>query len=158
MNDFRPLSNSKFLPKCSHGHEGGPCEIPWVYQDCNKSPSVLGSFGAVFPGHRESARVVPHPAPCELSSRHKTGNFGANFGAVLGADLGPARPAGSSSRGPKPDIDCYYNHDMTVRNTEPFEPASTTFARSSAYVPTEGSILSLAVHGMRKRRLQPSWQ
>jgi hypothetical protein len=51
--------------------------------------------------------VVPHPAPCELSSRHKPGSFGACFGAVLGAVLGPARPAGSSSRGPLPDIGCY---------------------------------------------------
>ena len=25
--------------------------------------------------------------------------------------MGPDRPAGSSSRGPKPDIDCYYNPD-----------------------------------------------
>ncbi len=89
-----------------------PWGFDWVYQDCTNSPPVLGNFWAVFPGHREGARVVPHPAPCELSSRHKPGSFGAKFGAVLEAALGPARQAGSSSRGPKPDIDCYYNPEI----------------------------------------------
>ncbi len=86
---------------------GPELSMAWVYQDCGNSPPILGTFGAVFPGHRQGARVVPHPALCELSSRRKPGSFGANLVAVLG----PARPAGSSSRSPKPDIDCYCNPD-----------------------------------------------
>ncbi len=62
--------------------------ISWVYTGLCNSPSVLVSLGAVFPGHRKGVRVVPHPAPCELSSQHKPGSFGASFGAVLGAVLG----------------------------------------------------------------------
>ena len=85
--------------------------VAWLHRDLCNSLSVLGSFGAVFPGHREGARVVPHPAPCELSSRHKPGSFGAVFAAVLGAVLGPARPAGTGPGGPKRDIDCYRGPD-----------------------------------------------
>jgi hypothetical protein len=95
----------------------------WVYRDLCNSPSVLGSFWAVSPGRRKSARVVPRPAPCELASRHKPGGFGANFGAVFGAVLGSARLAGSNSRGPKPDIDCYQGPDRAkASSTTPYAP------------------------------------
>ncbi len=71
----------------------------------------MGSFGAVFPGSREGARVVPRPALRVLSSRHKPGNSGAVFATVLVAVLGPARPAGTGPGGPKTDIDCYRGPD-----------------------------------------------
>ncbi len=85
--------------------------IGWVYRGLCNSTSGLGNVWAVFHGHRESARVVPHPAPCELSSRRKLGSVGASAGAIVGAVVGTARPAGSSSRGLKPDIDCDYGSD-----------------------------------------------
>ncbi len=74
---------------------------------------LLGSFSWA----PEGCPGGPPPRLVRAVLATQTGQFRVSFwGAVWGAVWGPARPAGSSSRGPKPDIDCYYNPDRTNPN------------------------------------------
>ncbi len=68
-------------------------------------------FGQFFLGTGRLPGWSPSPP---LASCHRDTNrarSGPISGQFWGPVLGPARPVGGSSRGPKPDIDCYYNPD-----------------------------------------------
>ncbi len=87
--------------------ETGDAKDPYIFF-YNHIIQVFDSFGAVFLG---TVLGGPPPRPLRAVIATQTGQLRASMGAISGAVLGPARPAGSSSRGPKSDIDCD-NPDM----------------------------------------------
>ncbi len=75
---------------------------------------VFGQFGDSFSWAPEGCPDGPPPRPLRAGIATQTGQFRGQL-AVLGAVLGPARPAWSNSRSPKPDIDCYKGPDRAER-------------------------------------------
>ncbi len=86
--DFRSSNNSKIFKFSQSGAAGWCSEA--------RLPLNLGCIGAFVTVHQfwavfgrfflgtGGARVVLHPAPCELSSRHTPGSFGGKFGGSFG--------------------------------------------------------------------------